>query len=79
MTINALDFFIFSGQEYFLQRLEEIFCLKSVINHDENLDLTGLKANRKIREYLANELELSLSGEMLKNVKADELVFWKQL
>ena len=79
MTINALDFFIFSGQEYFLQRLEEIFSLNSVNNQDENLYLTGFKANRTIREYLANDLELSPSGEMRKNVKADELVFWKQL
>lgn len=74
-SINASEFFINSEQGYFLQKPENKFTVNHANNYDEYLDLTGLKVNRTIREYMAKALEQSPFGEMMKNVKVDELVF----
>ncbi len=74
-SINASEFYINSEQGYFLQKPIVKFTVNHASNYDEYLDLTGFKANRTIREYMAEELEKSPFGEMIKNVKVDEFVF----
>lgn len=74
-SINASEYFINGEQGYFLKKSDKPFQNNHANGYNEYLNLTGFKANRSIREQILKGLEQSPFGDMIKNVKVDELVF----